>query len=341
MLFSNLQNANTLRGILLTMLFALLAMMLGTLPFLKSTGISPLILAIFMGIIYANSLRHTLPETWLPGIQFTAKTILRFAIVFYGFRLTYHEIISLGWQVLVLDFLVIISTLSIAWFVGTKFLKMDRDTCLLVGAGSGICGAAAVMAAEGTLQSEPHKSAAAIATVVIFGTLAMLLYPFIYAHSGLALSDQQFGIWSGATIHEVAQVVATGAMVGGTSGANAVLVKMGRVLLMAPVLLSLGWLLQYFATHNSPQKLSKPPIPWFILYFVGVVALNSAQIIPSIIINIINQIDQFLLVSAMAALGIESTWQKIRMSGTKTFILSSLLFVWLTLSGLVTVKILF
>jgi uncharacterized integral membrane protein (TIGR00698 family) len=339
--FSNSKNANTLRGILLTMLFALLAMMLGTLTYLKATGISPLILAIFMGMIYANSLRHTLPETWLPGIQFTAKNILRIAIVFYGFRLTYHEIIGLGWQVLALDFIVIISTLGIAWFVGTKFLKMDRDTCLLIGAGSGICGAAAVMAAEGTLQSESHKSAAAVATVVIFGTLAMLLYPFIYAHSGLTLTDKQFGIWSGATIHEVAQVVATGTMVGGVSGANAVLVKMGRVLLMAPVLLLLGWLLQYFTASDSNQKLSKPPVPWFIVYFVGVVALNSAQLIPSAIVNMINQIDQFLLVSAMAALGIESTWQKIRVSGAKAFVLASLLFVWLTVSGLFTVKILF
>lgn len=340
--FSKPHLAETLHGILIAMLFALSALYLGSLPLLKSTGLSPLIIAIFMGMIYANTLRHTLPASWLPGIQFTATRLLRLAIVLYGFRLTYHEVLGLGWQVLILDLLVIITTLGLSWFIGTKLLKMDRDTSLLVGAGSAICGAAAVMATEGTLQSESHKSAAAVATVVLFGTVAMLLYPVVYTHGWLGLTDKQFGIWSGATIHEVAQVAAASMMAGGDiSGADAVLVKMGRVLFMAPVLLFLGGLLQYFATTENKQTLSKPPLPWFIFYFIVVVGINSAQLFPETMVNVITQFDQFLLVAAMAALGIESTWQKISASGIKAFILASILFIWLTLSGLITVKMAF
>jgi uncharacterized integral membrane protein (TIGR00698 family) len=336
--FSRTNFADTLHGILIAVLFALSAMYLGSLSFLQTSGISPLVLAIFMGMLYANTLRHKLPEAWLAGIQFTAKTVLRLGIVLYGFRLTYHEIFGLGWQVLILDLLIILTTLYLAWFVGTKLLKMDRDTSLLVGAGSAICGAAAVMATESTLQSESHKATAAVATVVLFGTLAMLLYPFIYTHGWLELSAKQFGIWSGATIHEVAQVTAAGMMVSNhIAGTDAVLVKMGRVLLMAPVLLFLGWLLQ---TRTS-QKTVTPSPPWFVVYFMLAVSMNSTQWLPETWSNMINQIDQFLLVSAMAALGIESTWKKIRLSGLKAFILASVLFFWLSLSGLISVKLFF
>ncbi|MDR3390372.1 MAG: YeiH family protein [Sulfuriferula sp.] len=342
MLFSPPRVADTLNGILISALFALSAMYIGSLSWMSATGLSPLILAIFMGMIYANTLRHKLPAAWVPGVQFTARNILRLSIVLYGFRLTYHEIAGLGWQVLALDFGVILSTLGLAWLVGTKLLGMDRDTSLLVGAGSGICGAAAVMAAEGTLQSESHKSAAAVATVVIFGTLAMLLYPLAQTHGWLNLSDRQFGIWSGATIHEVAQVVAAGNMAGGVSGADAVLVKMGRVLLMAPVLLLTGWVLQYFAAHGkAAQTVAAPPIPWFIVWFIAVVALHSMHIVPEAIVNAINQLDQLLLVAAMAALGIESTWQKISVSGPKAFLLAGILFVWLSVGGWIAVRMFF
>ena len=329
-----------MNGILLSLLFALSAMYLGSMSWISSTGLSPLILAIFMGMIYANTLRTKLPEEWVPGVQFTAKNILRLSIILYGFRLTFHEIAGLGWQVLALDLVVITSTIGLAWLVGTKVLGMDRDSSLLVGSGSGICGAAAVLATEGTLQSEPYKTASAVATVVIFGTISMLLYPFAQNHGWLGLTDRQFGIWSGATIHEVAQVVAAGNLAG--SYADAVLVKMGRVLLMAPVLLFIRWLLQYFATHSKSGKATKAPAPpWFILYFIAVVALNSLDIIPKAMVNVINQVDQLLLVAAMAALGIESTWQKISASGPKSFMLASVLFVWLSVGGLLVVKTFF
>ncbi len=340
MLFSSARIHDTMNGILLSLLFALSAMYLGSMSWIASTGLSPLILAIFMGMIYANTLRSKLPAEWVPGVQFTAKNILRLSIILYGFRLTFHEIAGLGWQVLVLDLVVITSTIGLAWLVGTKVLGMDRDSSLLVGSGSGICGAAAVLATEGTLQSEPYKTASAVATVVIFGTISMLLYPFAQNHGWLGLTDRQFGIWSGATIHAVAQVVAAGNLAG--SYADAVLVKMGRVLLMAPVLLFIRWLLQYFATHSksgTPTKAPAPPL--FILYFIAVVALNSLDIIPKSMVNAINQVDQLLLVAAMAALGIESTWQKISASGPKSFMLASVLFVWLSVGGLMAVKTFF
>jgi uncharacterized integral membrane protein (TIGR00698 family) len=342
-MFTQDKIGDTLNGILISVLFAMSAMYVGATPFFAANGVSPLILAIFMGVLYANTLRHKLPDYWIPGIQFTAKQVLRAAIILFGFRLSFGDIIGLGWQTLVFDAGVIASTLFLSWYIGTKFLKLDKDASLLIGSGSAICGAAAVMATDGTLRNvESYKAAAAVATVVLFGSVAMVIYPYLYAHGWLALSVRQYGIWAGGTIHEVAQVVAAGNVVGTKAATDAVLVKMGRVLLLAPALIAMGCLITKCAKSAEVTTIKKQPVvPAFILYFIAAVAVHSMNIVPVPIVGIINQLDQFLLVSAMAALGIETTWAKMKLAGTRSFILGGILFIWLSVGGYYAVKIFF
>ncbi len=326
-------------GIFFTLLFALTSYYFAGMHWFALHGISPLIIAILLGMIYSSTLRQQLPMTWTPGIQFCAKRILRLAVVLYGFRLSFQQVANVGLAGFILDLLVVVLTLVIGTLLGMKLLKLDRDTSLLISSGAAICGAAAVLAMEGVLKSEPHKAAMAVASVVLFGTMAMFLYPFLQ-HLGLfGLDAMQYGLFTGATVHEVAQVVVAGSQISSAAGDVAVIVKMTRVMLLAPVLIILGL---YFAKRsNSDQSLSLgKTIPWFAVMFILVVGFNSLHLLPETLVSFINQLDTLLLTLAMAALGIETNFAKIKQVGLKPLYLAAMLFAWLLGGGLGLSKLL-
>jgi len=337
MAFSAPNRANTISGILFTALFALSSMYIGEFHFVAALGISPLVVAILLGMLYGNTLRSRLPQEWTPGVQFSAKMILRTAIVFYGFRITFQQIYAVGTSALLLDVFMIASTFLIAIFVGIKVLKLDRDSAILIGSGASICGAAAVLATEGTLKSESYKAAMAVATVVLFGTISMFLYPILYKEGFLALSPEQFGIYVGASIHEVAQVVVAGNAVSDAACSNAVIVKMARVMMLAPFLLIIGYAISKLSS-NSGEK-SKILVPWFAVYFVVVAGFNSLNLLPNVIVGLINNIDTFMLAMAMSALGIETNFAKIKTVGMKPLYLAGILFLWLIFGGYALTKV--
>jgi uncharacterized integral membrane protein (TIGR00698 family) len=321
-----------LKGLLFIAAFSIFASIVSSVNVIKSLGLSPLVVAIILGMIFANTMRGILPSSFNSGIEFSTKKVLRLAIVLYGFRITFQEVASVGVQTLILDAIIIASTFLIALFVGIKILKLDRDSAILIGSGASICGAAAVLATESTLKSEPYKSSMAVATVVLFGTAAMFIYPIIYNSGIFGLDAKEFGIYIGATIHEVAQVVVAGTAINQTAAEYAVVVKMARVMMLAPFLLIIG----YFFMRGGE---SKTQIPWFAFGFVFVAAFNSFGLIPQNIVDIINEIDLFLLTMAMAALGIETSFSKLKNAGIKAFLLAFILFIWLIFGGAFLVKV--
>lgn len=225
---------------------------------------------------------------WKEGIVFSAKKILRFAIIFYGFNLTFQLIASVGLAGLSVSIIMLVSTLVIGIVLGTKVFGLDRDSSILVAAGSAVCGAAAVLATEGTLKSEPYKAAMAVGTVVLFRTAAIFLYP-ILMKAGLLrhMTDAQYGIFAGGSIHEVAQVVAAGSGVSAHAEEVAVTVKMIRVMMLAPMLIVIGiWIAKSAATvggvnGSKPEKGSiKKIIPWFAIGFIIVAGFNSLDLLP-------------------------------------------------------------
>lgn len=190
---------------------------------------------------------------------------------------------------------------------------MDRDTALLTSIGSSICGAAAVLGAEPVVKSQPYKAAVAVSTVVIFGTLSMFLYPALFRAGMLDLTTEQMGLFTGATLHEVAHVVGAGNAMGQAISDPAIIVKMIRVMMLAPVLVILSIILsrREAAAGQTGQK-RKITIPWFAFLFLAVIGFNSLHLLPSGVVSAINSLDTFLLTMAMTALGAESSFEKFK-----------------------------
>ncbi len=337
------QRSSMLHGILLIALFACAAFYIGSAKIFTDLSFSPMIIGIILGMLYANSLRNHLPETWVPGIQFCSKRLLRIGIIFYGFRLTFQDIAHVGVAGIAIDAIIVTVTIIGGYLVGSRLLKMDRDTAMLTSVGSGICGAAAVLGAEATLRTKPYKTAVAVATVVIFGTLSMFIYPILYRTGALHLSPTEMGIYGGSTLHEVAHAVGAGNAMGEEIAATTVIVKMIRVMMLVPVLLVLGiWAARRPAEGAQGGK-GKVAIPWFAFGFLVVIALNSLSVylntlstpcgIPDSAVSVINYIDTFLLTMAMAALGAETSIDKFKKAGAKPFVLAFIIYIWLLGGG--------
>ena len=349
MAFSAQNRKGTINGIIFVAIFALAATMLSTIEFIHALGISPLVIGIVMGIFYANTLHNHVPSEWGTGITFSAKKILRFAIVFYGFRITFQQIADVGLDGFLVSLIMLSSTFIIGTYLGYKVFKMDRDTSMLTASGASVCGAAAVLATEPVLKAEEHKTAVAVSMVVLFGTISMFLYPILYATiiepatGFLHMSPQQFGIYVGGTIHEVAQVVAVPASIAGSPvdmANSAVIVKMTRVIMIAPLLIVLGLYLSYEAkkSGNVGEKV-KLVIPWFAVYFIGMAGFNSLQLIPQEIVTTINQVDTFLLTIAMTALGMGTRFSKFKGLGLAPLYTAFGMFLWLVIGGFVITKL--
>lgn len=337
---NNLNIKDTFYGVLFVGVFALIATIIADADFFKNLAISPLIIGIVLGIFYANTLRHKLPATWQSGIIFSTKYILRFGIILYGFRLTFQNLQEVGFSGVFIAFCVVFFTFIFGYVIGTRFLKLDREITILCSAGSSICGAAAVLATQSVLKNEAYKSAIAVSFVVIFGTVAMFLYPFLYKLGFFDLSASQMGVYIGATLHEVAHVVGASTALGEDVSKDAIIVKMIRVIFLVPFLILLSLWLIKTGFHSKNEK-TKVVIPWFAVMFIVVVGFNSFGFLGKSTITAINFVDTFSLTMAMTALGMETSFDKFKNVGMKPFYLSLILFVWLMVIGYFLVKYIF
>lgn len=325
-----------LHGALLVVLFACAATCIGGMSWVKALSLSPLVVGIIIGMVYANTLRPALPENWTPGIAFCSKRILRIGIVLYGFRLSFQDVAAVGLPAVAVDAIVVAGTIGLGLAVG-RLLKMDRETALLTSCGSAICGAAAVMGVDGAIRPQSYKTAVAVSTVVIFGTIAMFLYPVIFRSGILDLDASQMGMMSGATIHEVAHVVGAGNAIGPEASNTAIIVKMIRVMMLVPVLLVIAFMSAGRAAGADGKK-GKITVPWFAVLFLVVIGFNSLNLLPEWLVAFINEADTFLLTMAMTALGMDTSFDKFKKAGLKPFLLAFVLFVWLMAAGYLLVK---
>ncbi|WP_312238762.1 YeiH family protein [Stenotrophomonas sp.] len=325
-------------GLLLTAAVAAGAMGLATVPWLQAHGISALTLAIVIGIALGNSVYPRLAAQAAPGVGVSKQWLLRAGIVLYGLRLTFQDIGQVGVAGVVIDALVLGSTFALAWWAGTRCFGMDRESALLIGAGSSICGAAAVMAAEPVVRGRAEQVTVAVSTVVVFGTLGMFLYPLLYrlnlAHGWLPIGDAAYGVFTGSTVHEVAQVVAAGRAVSEGAADTAVIAKMVRVMMLAPFLVALSLLLARGRATGPGAARAKIVVPWFAFGFVAVAGVNSLEVLPSAVVAAAIDLDTVLLAMAMAALGLTTHVSALRQAGMKPLLLALLLFGWLLAGGL-------
>lgn len=316
-------------------LMAWLCIQLAGISIFAINGIGPLTLAIVLGMMLGNTIPAQYMHYLSEGIQFSKSKLLRLGIILYGLRMTLSQLFNVGWSALITDILVVCSTFGLAILLG-KQLKLGHQMAALIGAGSSICGAAAVLAAQPILNAKEHDVGVAVATVVVFGTIAMFIYPLMATiilpvHSTVA-TWFGWGLYTGGTVHEVAQVAAAGAAVNSVVADVAVITKMIRVMLLAPFLLVLPWLMRYF--YKDIEKNDKNIIiPWFALGFLVMIGLNSVISIPSLLHHTLLDFDTFLLTIAMFALGLTTHWHSVRRAGIKPLIMSGILALWLLLGG--------
>jgi uncharacterized integral membrane protein (TIGR00698 family) len=331
-----------LPGLLAVAVLAPLAMAVAELPWLNSHGLSALTVAIVLGMVIGNTVYPRAAGVAAPGVLFSKQVLLRAGIVLYGLRLTFEDIANVGVAGVAIDALVLSSTFALSWWLGTRVFKLDRETAMLIGAGSSICGAAAVMAAEPVIRGRAEQVTVAVSTVVVFGTVAIFLYPALYAvgvhFPGWGLSSTAYGVYAGSTIHEVAQVVAAGRAVAESATNTAVITKMVRVMMLAPFLIGLSAYLSRNPERGrdcgeEPAAGRRIVIPWFALGFVAVAGINSLAVLPKAVVSIALDVDTLLLAMAMAALGLTTHVSAIRAAGIKPLALAAVLFAWLIVGG--------
>ncbi len=321
-----------LKGIIFCSIFALIAYFTCRCGFCKSINLNSLTFAIIIGMIIGNIFNKFIPQSFREGIVFSAKRLLRLAIVLYGFRITFQQIFAVGLQGFWADVIMLTTTYLLGYYLGTRVFKLDKDLCMLTAIGSSVCGAAAVLGTDSMLKADSHKVSLAVSTVVLFGTIAMFLYPFL---AGLGIiPDSAFGIYIGSTIHEVAQVVAAGSAVSPSVCDTSVIVKLTRVMMLVPYLFLLG----LYLAKKSHTKRTKVPMPWFAIMFVVMCGFNSLNLLPEIVKTGIIEFDIFLLTVAMFALGVETNFQKIKGLGIKPILLAGIMFIWLVVFGACTAR---
>lgn len=391
-------------GVVMMVLFACTAAYIAGFEWVREWRLSPLIVGILLGMLFANTLRKEVPTAWNPGILFCSKQVLRFGIVLYGFQVTIGDVMAVGLPALVTDVLIVTLTIVFGVLLG-KLLRMDAQTALLTSVGSSVCGAAAVLAADPVVKGESYKTAVAVSTVVIFGTVAMFLYPACYRAGVYDMDARQMGLYTGATLHEVAHVYGAGEAMNGTDDsvktacgamstarenlnkavdthlllhpeeeeqlsehvANmnaacdtlrgkfcempdfaeqghadirtpAVIVKMLRVILLAPVLIVLSFVLSR-TQKTEDGKRAPIQVPLFAVFFLLVIGFNSFSLLPECAVEGIKKADTFLLTMAMSALGAETSFDKFKKAGLKPFLLALILFAWLVFGGYGLVKL--
>ena len=288
--------------------------------------VSPLTIAVVLGAIVGNlGLDLSLVR---PGMSFAAKHLLRAGIVLLGLRLAIPDVLHLGARALAVVVVVVAIT-----FFGTQWLGrrmgLSKGASLLVATGFSICGASAVAAMDGVTKNKEEEVVTAIALVTMCGSMAIVVLPLL--QGPLGLSDTAFGMWTGASVHDVAQTVATASVVGSAALAPAVIVKLTRVVLLAPIVA--GMSLWQRRTTPTPAGAKRPPIvPLFVVGFLAMVALRSTGVVPAALLDAAQTLETVLLAAALFGLGSGVNLRRLFRTGGRAALLG--LCSWVLIAGM-------
>jgi len=316
-------------GLFLTTLIATAAFGLNRLPIVST--FSPLILAILLGMIFHNLVGT--PANAKPGVTFSLRRILRGAIILLGLQLTITQVMDVGAVGFSIIVACLVSTfLFTGWF--GRVLGVDPKLAELIGAGTSICGASAVIATNTVTRAPDEDVAYAVACVTVFGSIAMFAYPTLTQL--LHLDPRAYGLWSGSSIHEIAQVVAAAFQEGKQAGEFGTIAKLSRVMLLAPLVITLG-LIASRRSHSASS--AKAPLPWFVFGFIALIGINSIITVPPEAKTIIVSITTFMLSMALAAMGLETDIAKLYAKGLRPLALGAASSVFIALLSLTLIKL--
>jgi uncharacterized integral membrane protein (TIGR00698 family) len=284
---------------------------------------SPMILAILLGVGFHNVVGT--PTGAKAGVVFSLRRILRFAIILLGLQLTAAQVAEVGASGIAVIVATLIATFTFTkWFGGV--LGVDAKLAELIAAGTSICGASAVIATNTVTDAPDEDVAYAVACVTVFGTVAMFGYPLLMPL--LHLAPKAYGLWTGASIHEIAQVVAAAFQGGKQAGQFGTIAKLSRVMMLAPVVIFLGYRKRWTGTHSG-KNTARAPLPWFVLGFIALVILNSLVPIPAAAKAYVVPFTTFLLSVALAAMGLETDLWKLKAKGLEPLALGLAAFLFI------------
>jgi len=315
-----------LPGVVVSVLLATGAFMLADQPFVRDRlHLSALLLVILLGMAVRSVL--AMPEWAAPGVRLAQRPLLRWAVAGLGFRLSLGQIVKIGAPSLVVVVTGTAVALFCGWWIGRR-LGLNDKLATLLAVGGGICGASAVVAADSVGQAEKRDSALAVGIITLLGTIGIVLYPWLarLAHMG----DRLFGVWDGASLHEMAQVVAAGSSFSKAATEIATVAKLVRITLLAPVVFFLAWRagradvqpapvsapsLGFVAGSLSTRKAQVSVVPWFLVLFVIFAAINSAGWLDPKLIAQIQRADVWLLCVGMAGVGLQTSFADLGRAG--------------------------
>ncbi len=291
---------------------------------------SPMILAVVAGMVYSNVIGT--PAHAKAGIAFSQKRLLRFAIVLLGFQLTLGQVVSIGASGVGIVALTLGATFVFTITLG-RLIGVDRKLAQLIAAGTSICGASAIVATNIVTDARDEDVTYAAASITLFGTIAMLGFPLLAPVLGL--DQHAFGLWAGASIHEVAQVIGAGFQNGTQSGEIATVAKLTRVAMLAPTVIALGLMAR---RRSSDHSAARPPMPWFVAAFVAVVALNSLVAVPAEVKSAMALATTIMLTMGLAAMGLQADISQLRSRGLRPLALAFSAFLFIGCFSLMLVK---
>ncbi|MBV6459359.1 MAG: hypothetical protein HONBIEJF_02505 [Fimbriimonadaceae bacterium] len=313
-------------GLIACVVLAALAMFLGGTAFAKDTlHAGELLIVIVLGMLARSTL--PLPQSWAPGLVVARGAVLRWAVAGLGFKLSLSELAKIGGPSLAV--ILVSTTVAIAggyWIA--KRLGVNHQLAVLLGIGGGICGASAIVAADSVLKSEKGHVPCGLGIITLWGTVGILAYPWL--GELLNLNSFAYGIWNGASLHEMAQVVAAGQSFGADAVAPSTVAKLARICLLAPVVVGLAWWMT--RKHESHGEAKVAPVPWFLIVFLVFAVVNSFHVLSQDATALLLRADLWLLCIGMAGVGLQSGFQDVKREGWQPVVAGFL--QWVLLAGL-------
>lgn len=293
--------------------------------------LSPMIVSIVIGIAVHNTVGT--PARANPGVAFSARRLLRLGIILLGLQLTASQIAEVGATGIAILVLTLVGTFLVTVRLG-RLLGVERKLTELIAGGTSICGASAVIATNTVTEAPKEDVAYAVACVTLFGSLAMLVYPLLPGMLGL--TPRSYGLWAGASIHEIAQVVGATFQDSPQAGEFGTVAKLSRVMMLAPMVIALGLLAA--RRHDREAGKARAPVPWFVLGFMALVIVNSVIAVPVEARAALAVVATVLLSMALAALGLETDIGKLRAKGVRPLLLGLLATLFIAGFSLALVK---
>ncbi|AEE97846.1 YeiH family protein [Mahella australiensis] len=302
-----------LPGILIVILIAIPSRFINSLY----PPLSDVIVAIILGMVIGNAFK--LPRMLIPGIRFSAKTVLKLGIILLGVSLNFFDVLKVGAASIWIIVACITLALLLTLYLGKRF-HIPAKLAALIGVGTSICGTTAIVATAPAIDADEQDISFAVATITVFGILAIFIYPIV--GDLLDLSQKTFGMWAGTAINETSQVVAAGFLYGEQAGEMATVVKLTRTIFLAPVMLIMAFSFRKSKGETASRNVNiVAAFPWFILGFLAMALLNTWGVFSTEWTGMIKTVSKFLIVMAMAGVGLNTDFKGIRAMGFKAFYL--------------------